>query len=128
VKVTPEPRVLRWISSRSPTDLYLSSVTLAELARGVARLPDGRRRDGFRTWIERDLRSQFSGRVLAFDEQAALVCGDIMGACDRRGQPRSFADARIAAIAIRFELDLATRNVGDFLPMPVSIVDPWSDP
>lgn len=126
VKVTPEPRVLRWISSRTPADLYLSSVTIAELAREAARLPDGPRRDKFSNWIERDLRSQFAGRVLAFDEQAALVCGGIMGECDRRGQPRSFADAQIAAVAIRFELDLVTRNVRDFRPMPVGIVDPWS--
>jgi toxin FitB len=127
VKVTPEPRVLSWISHRAPADLYLASITLAELIRGAMRLPDGRRRDQLKSWVEQDLRKQFLGRVLAFDEQAALVCGRIMGESERRGQPRSFADAQIAAIAIHFGLDVVSRNVGGFRPMPVEVVNPWMD-
>ena len=49
-----------------------------------------------------------------------------MGECDRRGRPRPTADAQIAAIAIRFDLTIATRNVSDFEALPVGVVNPWS--
>jgi predicted nucleic acid-binding protein len=127
VKVRPDPLVLQWTARHAPSDLYLAAITLAELVRGVARLPDGKRRSHLKDWVEQDLRGQFRGRILAFDEHAALVCGEIMGDCDRRGQPRSFADAQIAAIAIRAGLRIATRNVGDFRPMLVAVVNPWLD-
>jgi hypothetical protein len=111
-----------------PADLFLSAITLAELVRGVTRLPDGRRRDQLRNWIDGDLPRQFAGRVLAFDDRAARVCGEILGECDRRGRPQSFADVQIAAVALCAGLKVATRNVNDFKQMSVGVVDPWADP
>ena len=125
VRPVPEGRVLRWFERQVPVDLYLSSITLGELVRGIVRLPDGRRRVALSRWVSRDLRDQFEGRLLPFDEQAAGIWGTIMGECDRRGRPRAGADAQIAAIAIRFDVVVVTRNTADFANMRVKMVNPW---
>ena len=127
IKRSPENRVLRWVADQSALDLYLSSVTWGELVRGAAKLPDGRRRTGLTQWIDEDLAQQFEGRILAFDRQAAVVWGEIMGAGDRRGAPRAATDAQIAATAIRHGLTLTTRNTADFEGMPVTLLNPWTE-
>ncbi len=128
VKPAPHERVLRWVAGRSALDLYLSAITVGELARGVARLPAGRRRDALARWIEEDLQQQFGGRILAFDQQAAVIWGGIMGEGDRQRRPRAAIDAQIAATAIRHGLTLATRNGVDFEGMGVPLTNPWGDP
>lgn len=125
VKPVPEPRVVDWITRHSPVELFLSAVTLGELVRGAVRLPDGKRRDRLRKWIDEDLLQQFAGRILPFDQEAAAVWGRIMGDGDRAGRPRSAGDMQIAAIATRFEVTVVTRNVGDLAETGVSLVNPW---
>ena len=125
VRPQPEPRVLNWIRDQSPNDLFLSAVTLGELVRGTRKLPDSSRSRQYQYWIRHDLARQFDGRVLAFDERAAVRWGEIMGAGDRSGEPRLALDAQIAAIAGRYGLALATRNVKNFQGMRVTLLNPW---
>lgn len=125
VRPRPEPRVLRWIRNQAPRDLFLSAVTLGELVRGSLKLPDPSRSQRYRHWIRHDLARQFDQRILAFDEPAAIRWGEIMAAGDRSGEPRPALDAQIAAIAGRYDLVLATRNVKDFQRMGVTLVNPW---
>ncbi len=123
----PEPAaaVLDWMREQSVADLFLASITVGELVRGARRRRDelGRRR--LERWVHRDLAAQFRGRVLAFDAEAAVIWGEIMGDGDRTGRVKPMADAQMAAVARRHGLTLATRNVRDFEGMSVSLVDPW---
>lgn len=125
VRPRPEPRVLGWMRDQAPRDLFLSAVTLGELVRGTVKLPDPSRSQRYRHWIRHDLARQFDGRVLAFDEPAAIRWGEIMGAGDRSGEPRPALDAQIAAIAGQYGLTLATRNIKDFQGMGVPLLNPW---
>ena len=84
-----------------------------------ARAKDKAKRERFRRWIEQDLASQFDGRILPFDQEAAVIWGEIMGDGDRLGRPKPMADAQIAAVARRHNLTLATRNTRDFAGMNV---------
>ena len=76
---------------------------------------------------EEDPLKQFDGRVLPFDQAAAIIWGEIMGDGDRTGPTPSAADAQIAAVAPRHNLTLATRNLKDFQSMKVVLFDPWTN-
>lgn len=123
----PDPRVLRWVEGRMAGDLFLPACVFGELVRGVCRRPEG---DPWRArhaaWIERDLARQFRDRILAFDADAARIWGEIVGSAERDGAPVSPAEARIAALARRHDLVLATCDEGRFRGMGADLLDPRS--
>jgi predicted nucleic acid-binding protein len=125
VRATPHARVLSWIRLQRPTDLFLAAVTLGEIVRSVVRLPTSSRRSKLEAWVTELLPRQFAGRILAFDQQAAVIWGELMGTADRTGRPRASADAQIAATAIRHDLVLVTRNMPDFKELISALVNPW---
>jgi hypothetical protein len=126
IKPRPEGRVISWLGDQNPSDLYLASMTIGELVRGVRKLKKAARRRVYERWIEEDLSKQFDGRILPFDQGAAIIWGEIMGDGDRTGRTRPAADAQIAAVARRHNLTLATRNLKDFGSMKVKLFDPWT--
>ena len=122
----PAPRVLAWVRRQMAGDLFLAAMSLGELVRGARRAKDRTRRERLARWINHDLTTQFQGRILPFDREAAVIWGTIMGDGDRTGRPKPMADAQIAAVALRHGLTLATRNIRDFRDMGVALVDPWA--
>jgi predicted nucleic acid-binding protein len=127
VRARLEQRVLDWVAAHLPADLCLSAITLGELIRGIAKLPTGRRRSTLRRWLDADLRREFEGRILAFDQSTATTWGDLKGEADRRGRPRAAIDAQIAATALQHDLTLATRNSADVAGLGVRLFNPWGD-
>ena len=118
------PRVLEWAGSQPTASLFTNCITEAEIFLGLAMLPAGKRRralEGAAT----GLFSDFDGRVLSFDSEAARVYAEIAAARRRRGRPISTADAQIAAIARSRGGRLATRNTEDFEGCGVEVIDPW---
>ena len=127
VKAKPEQRVLDWLEAQTPAELFLAAQTIGELIRGARKVKEKARRESFEHWIERDLADQFEGRVLPFDGPAAVQWGRLMGDGDRIGRPPAAADAQIAAVAIRHDLTLVTRNVRDFESLGVALLNPWEE-
>ena len=72
------------------------------------------------------MRRSFSGRVLPIDEPVALRWAEIAARAEHSGRPGSFADGLIAATALERGLTLVTRNVTDFEPFGVSLLNPWA--
>jgi predicted nucleic acid-binding protein len=128
VAITPTPQVLRWLAAQAPDRLFLSVITLGELTRGVARLDAGRKRERLARWLEEDLPAQFAGRVLPFDQAAAIRWGEMTAEAERRGRSRPAIDLQIAATADRFGLGLVTRNTADFTELGIEIINPWETP
>ena len=122
----PAPRVLEWVRRQMAGDLFLAAMSLGELVRGARRVKDRAQRERLVRWINHDLATQFQGRILPFDQEAAMLWGTIMGDGDRTGRPKPMADAQTAAVALRNGLTLATRNIRDFKDMGVTLVDPWA--
>ena len=70
----------------------------------------------------------FEGRVLPFDEAAAVYYAEIVAARRREGRPIEAFDAQIAATARVAGAGLATRDTGDFAGCGLTLVDPWEVP
>lgn len=122
----PAEAVLEWMDQQVADDLFLTAVTVAELLYGVARLPDGRRKQVLGGQIEEMIVEDFDDRVIAFDEDAAAHYADIAAARERAGHPISTADAQIAATCRSHDASLATRNVDDFSSTGIELINPWA--
>lgn len=118
------PAVRQWVSGREPSDLYLSAVTVLEVELGIAR--HGRRdavqAERLQTWLEDDLLAVFGGRVLSVDVPVARRAARL-----HVPDPRPERDALIAATAVVHGLTVVTRNIADFAPMGVALINPWDD-
>lgn len=124
IKPDPSSAVIGWIRSLPEYRVYLPSVVVGELRRGVLLLPDGSKRAALGLWLEQ-LRDRFRGRILPFDEETALVWGALSVNAEQRGNRLPAIDSLIAAYAVRHTAVLATRNVSDFAAAGVDVVNPW---
>jgi toxin FitB len=115
-KALPSQSLIDWMSNQSDEDLFIASLTLAEIRRGVLEKPAGKRRNQLDEWFSGPQGPQalFAGRVLPFDETAALIWGRLMAESKAKGRPRSGLDAIIAAIAEANDCTVVTDNERDF--------------
>ena len=119
---TPDPRVVRWLADQAEEALFISVLTLGELWKGAALLPDGRKRRQIRLWLQRDIRQRFEGRILPVDEAVALAWGELLA---EAGRPLPTIDSLIAATAVAHQLTVATRNTEDMADTGAAVFNPW---
>jgi predicted nucleic acid-binding protein len=113
---TPSESLLAWMSDQAEADLCIASLTLAEIRRGVLQAPQGRRRDRLEAWFAGPERppALFAGRILPFDDRAALIWARLMAEGSAEGRPRSALDTIIAAVAVAHGCTVVTDNEADF--------------
>ena len=128
MRPSPSPTVLDWLNGQRSEGLFMSTVTIGEIAYGLRILPVGKRRSALGERFERFVALAFDRRVLAYDEPAARACGELMGERKELGRPMSVPDGQIAGIARSRHLSVATRNVSDFERCGVEIIDPFREP
>jgi predicted nucleic acid-binding protein len=121
----PAAAVFAWVAAQPRAALYTTSVNKAEILCGIAALPEGRRRAALAAAAEAMFTDDFAGRVLPFDEEAAVHYAEIVAARRREGRPIEAFDAQIAATARVAGAELATRDVGDFTGCGLTPVNPW---
>ena len=121
------PGVEAWFAAIDLDELYLPAPALAEIRRGIARLPAGRRKTALREAYDSVLLPLLASCV-AFDADAALVWGELMGTGDATGRQHPIMDTQIAAIALVHGLTVVTRNLRDFAPLGVATINPWEAP
>jgi predicted nucleic acid-binding protein len=123
-KPTPSESLIAWMAEQPDRDLFIASLTIAEIRRGILEKPSGKRRDRLEVWFSGPQGPQalFAGRVLPFDERAALVWARLMADGKDKGPPRSALDTIIAAVAEANECVVVTDNDKDF--QGVEIINP----
>ena len=123
-KPAPSDSLVSWMAAQSDEDLFIASLTVAEIRRGVLEKPAGKRRDQLDTWFSGPQGPQalFAGRILSFDEKAGLAWAELMAEGKMSGRPRSGLDTIIAAIAAANNCVVVTDNERDFVG--VQIVNP----
>ena len=97
---------------------------MGELQKGISMLPPGRRRSGIETWFG-GIRVAYQRQVLPIDLETAVTWGELSARMRRAGQNVAAADLLIAATALRHGLTVMTRNIRDFAPTGVELINPW---
>src|SRR5687767_14773933 len=110
----PEPRVLDWLNAQADSDLTLSVLTVGEIARGIARMVDSRRKAALANWLANELPAQFPNRLLGVDSAVATKWGELTASAEDSGRPLHVVDGLLLATAAVHQLIIVTRNVRDF--------------
>lgn len=128
VKPRPSPAVLEWLGAQPDEALHISALTVAEIRRGILEKAPGRRRRELEAWFAGSEGPQalFAGRVLPFDERAALEWARLMADGTAAGRPRSAIDMIVAATASAHGLTVATANERHFRDTGVPWINPLS--
>ena len=121
VKPQPSESLLSWMSTQRDEDLFIASLTVAEIRRGILEKPRGRKRDVLDQWFSGPEGPQalFAGRILSFDDKAGLIWARLMAEGKTAGKPRSGLDMIIAAVAGANECVVVTDNEKDFVGLKV---------
>jgi predicted nucleic acid-binding protein len=118
-----DPNVAAWEERVDSYDQYVSVITLHEMELGILLLDryDTAQASVLRKWLDDYVRPTFRGRILAVDEAVAIRATKL-----HVPNPRPYADAFLAATALVHGMTMVTRNVSDFAPMGVPILNPWN--
>jgi toxin FitB len=125
-KKEPNAGAIAWLSEVSEDEVYLSVVTLAEVRRGIERLPPGKRRRSLDEWLAEELYPRFRDRIIPIDIAIADRWGYLVAQREKRGRPISIMDALLAATAEVYSLTLVTQNDTDFRSTVKSVLNPWT--
>ena len=105
--------------------LYLSVLTLGEIRKGLAGLPQGKRRTSLETWLEIELGARFAGRILPIDVSVADRWGLLAANAKKEGKTLSTIDGLLAATALHHNLTVVSRNDSGFADTQVQVLNPW---
>ena len=125
VRPRPEANVTAWIEGTDESLLYLSVLTLGEIRRGIAVLPQSQRRATLEAWLNKDLRARFENRILDIDQEVADRWGLLTAAARNSGIVLPVIDGLLAATALEHNLTLVTRDTGQIPSMGVAVFNPW---
>jgi len=127
LRPSPEPKVESWFAAQHRTEIYLTTISEAELRYGVAIRDKGKRRKALEEAIEIILQEDFRGRILPFDSLAAKAYAVIAAERRTAGRAIDTADCQIAAIGRTRKAIIATRNEKDFAGCGITVINPWID-
>ena len=120
-KPVPSEALVAWMAKQADDDLFISSLTVAEIRRGILEKPAGKKRRELERWFTGPdgPQSLFAGRVLPFDEKAGLVWARLMADGKAKGRPRNPLDMIIAAVAEANNCLVVTENERDFAGLKI---------
>ena len=125
MKAIPEPTVVTWLDQQVVTQLFITTISIAEISYGINVLPDGKRRDALENSFQHAIDKAFKHRILSFNDTAAHAYGLLMSKRKNTGRPLSILDGQIATITLTHSATLATRNTRDFTDCDIELVNPF---
>jgi toxin FitB len=116
IKPEPSEALLIWLGAQKDDALFIASLTVAEIQRGILAKPAGRKRQALDAWFTGPEGPQalFAGRVLPFDERAGLIWARLTADGKVAGRPRSALDMIVASVAAANDCIVVTDNEKDF--------------
>ena len=127
-KPRPEPRVISFVSSLPLGQIYISSVTVAEIRFGIEQVTDEVRRAALRNWLTNEIRPMFDQRVLQVTEDILLKWRQLVEEGRKVGHTFSQPDLVIAATAVHYSLTVVSRDRSHYEKAGASVINPWQIP
>jgi predicted nucleic acid-binding protein len=120
-KPVASPTLVAWMAEQDDEDLFICSLTVAEIRRGILEKPAGKKRRELESWFSgaEGPQALFTGRVLPFDERAGLIWARLMADGKAKGRPRSPFDMIVAAVAEANDCAIVTENEKHFAGLKV---------
>lgn len=127
VKKNPSISVGEWLDQQSPEQLYVSSITIAEIKKGLYNIRDTQpeRFQKLEFWLN-TIVEIFNPRILPITTEVLENWAIISANAELQGRKLAVMDSLIAATADYYRLTLVTRNVDDFKSAPVNIINPFN--
>jgi len=126
LKKAPDKNVIRWISDSDETQHNISSLTIAEIQKGISKLPASQRKTNLKVWLDNVIK-RYQDRIISFDLKTARIWGETMAVLESRGRPLPLMDSLLTATALQHDLTLVTRNEKDFEHTGVKILNIWAE-
>ena len=118
--------VRRAVEAVDDRDLFLSVLSVGEIAKGIGLLNDSERKQALQGWLQ-TLEKMYQDRILPVDLETSHIWGEITAAAQRGGRIIPASDGLIAATALRHGLHVMTRNTADFSAAGVLLLNPWKE-
>ena len=125
IKPIPNQNVIDWISGINERCLFISVLTIGEIHKGIAKLPESRKKEDLHRWVKSELKERFNNKILNIDVRVATTWGKVQATSEHAGQPLPSIDGLIACTAIVHDLTVATRNTKDMKASGVALINPW---
>ena len=119
------PPIIDWLDQKVREDLHMTTVSMYELANGVAVLPRGKRKKSLAESYAALQQSEIGARVLQLTPDAANLAAEAFVAAKRATGHCDVADSMIAGIALALGATIATRNTKHFVHFGAPLVNPW---
>jgi len=121
----PNQSLVNFVDSLDQEDLYLSAITLGELAKGIEKLPKSQKKQDLEAWLRDDLLIRFEGHIISLDDEVMIQWGKMSARLEALGIILPAVDSFIAATVMTHHMVLVTLNENDFQNTEIEIVNPW---
>ena len=124
LKKEPNEGVVRWFGSTDEETLFISVFSIGEIQKGISKLRPSRRKNELQSWFDQTI-IRFSDRLIPFGLKSSRIWGGIVADLELHGRVLPIFDSLIAATALEHSLTVVTRNIEDFEPAGVDLLNIW---
>ena len=125
IKSSPNVSVIGWMNTQNEENIFLSVLTIAEIQKGISKLPESKRKKNLQNWLDNDLHQRFHNKIIDINIEIARYWGKIQAEAEQKGKKMSVIDSLIASTGIIFDCVIVTRNVSDIETSGCTIFNPW---
>ena len=121
----PNPNVVDFVDSHEHEDMFLSAITVGEIAKAIALLPNSPRKRELQQWLKDDLLIRFEGKIISLDSDIFIRWGELTAKLEAIGVLRPAIDSLIAATVLEHHMVLVTVDEDGFSDLEIEVVNPW---
>ena len=121
----PAAKVVAFVAAQPLEQLFISSVTLAEIRFGIELVANANKRAELQAWLTHKVRPMFEQRILPVSEDVMFKWRLLVEEGRKTGHTFSQPDLIIAATALNHSLTVVTRDTAYYAKARVELVNPW---